>query len=110
MHTQIHAISLMVTHAHIYTQTHMNNLEISDLLLSYNSAISSDTFCCFFLSRDSSLSAQKTQYPKKKSKPWWLKDLYRLSCLFSNLKTTGKKVFFDSSERNPRGKQPPTPD
>ena len=102
-------MSLMVTCAHIYTQTHVHDLKISELLLSFNGAISSDTFC-FFLSPESSLSAQKTQHPKKKSKPWWPEDLYRLSCLFSSLKTTGKKVSFDLSERNPRGKQPPIPD
>ena len=96
----------MVTDAHVYTR---HTCMISGLLLSYNSDMSSDTFL-FFLLPESSLSAQKTQHPKKKGKPWWPEDLYRLSCLFSNLKTTGKKVSFDSRERNPREKQPPVPD
>ena len=77
---------------HTFTHRHTcTTVEISGLLLSYNSAMSSDTFH-FFLLPESSLSPQKTQHPKKKSKPWWpevCSNLYRLSCLFSSLKTTG---------------------
>ena len=92
---------------HTFTHRHTcTTVEISGLLLSYNSAMSSDTFH-FFLLPESSLSPQKTQHPKKKSKPWWpevCSNLYRLSCLFSSLKTTGEKVSFESLERNPREK------
>ena len=82
---------------------------MSGRLLSYTSAMSSDTFC-FVLLPEASLSVQKTQDPKKKSKPQWPEDLYKLSCLFTSFKTVGKKIFFCSSERDPRGKEPQVPD
>ena len=72
-HTRIHITSLTVTNTLTHRHTCMTR-EVSGRLPSYTSALSSDTFC-FILLPESSLSVQKTQGPKKKSKPRWPEEL-----------------------------------
>ena len=67
-HTQIHLMSLMVTHT-LRDQHTCLTRELPGFLLSYSFALSSNTFC-FILLPESSLSVQKTQDQKKKRKPW----------------------------------------
>ena len=81
------------------------NMEVTWLLLSYTCALSSNAIS-FILLPESSLSVQKTQDPKKKSKPWWHDDLYRLSHWFSSFKMMHTEICFSPSSRDPRGNPP----
>ena len=63
----------MVTHKLTCKHSCMTG-EVSGFLPSYTFALSSSIFY-FILLPESSLSVQKTQDPKKKSKPWWPEEL-----------------------------------